>query len=62
MKLPKYYDSIIQQEDALDMEIRKEKRRKMAKANKRDNTYLRLRVKEKCKKAQTKQIERQENI
>jgi hypothetical protein len=58
MKLPKYYDSVLEIEDELGMLKRKSKRRKMANKNKEDNTSERLTVKEKVKKAQIKQLSR----
>lgn len=55
-KLPKYYDNILEQEDELDMQRRKDKRRKLANERKSDNTYERLEVKRKIKETQTKQL------
>lgn len=58
MKLPKYYDSILEQENELEMMRRKGKRRRQAEKNKEDNTYDRLLTKEKVKKAQINQLKR----
>jgi hypothetical protein len=55
MSLPKYYDTILEQMGE-DIEKRKIERKK--KLDKEDNTYERLRVKEKVKDAQIKQLER----
>jgi hypothetical protein len=52
MKLPKYYDSVIEMEDEIAYQYRKGKRRRQAKENEADNTYERLSVKEHVKKAQ----------
>lgn len=58
-KLPKYYDSILEQEDALAFEIRKRKRKKEAKKRADDNTPDRLAQKETCKIAQSNQLKRE---
>lgn len=56
MKLPKYYDSILEAENEIEFELRKLNRRKKAEQFKEDNTYERLLVKEKVKKAQLNQL------
>ena len=52
MKLPKYYDSVLEMEDELEFRKRKARRRTQAELRKEDNTFERLMVKEKVKKAQ----------
>lgn len=52
MKLPKYYDNVLEAEDEIEMMYRKDKRRKEAHKRKHDNTLERLAVKEKVKLAQ----------
>lgn len=58
MKLPKYYDNILEAENELEMMARKDKRRKAAAKNKKDNTLARLGVRETVKKAQLNMLER----
>jgi hypothetical protein len=58
MKLPKYYDSVIEIEDEIGMMSRKSKRRKEANKRKEDNTLDRLKVKETVKLAQTGRLKR----
>lgn len=58
MKLPKYYDSILEIEDEIEMMHRKDARRKEAHKNKHDNTLARLGVKEKVKHAQLGMLKR----
>ena len=55
-KLPKYYDSLLEKEDPFDFMDRKEKRKENI--NHEDNTFARLRVKNKVKDAQINQLER----
>lgn len=55
-KLPKYYDSLLEKEDPLEMLERKEKRAENI--NPLDNTFERLRVKETVKLASINQLER----
>lgn len=57
-KLPKYYDSIIEQEDIEAMLERKDQRRKRAAAVASDNTIERLAVKRKVKEAQLTHLKR----
>jgi hypothetical protein len=54
--LPKYYDKILEKEDPIGYLERKEKRQE--KVNPMDNTFSRLRVKEKIKTAQLNQLKR----
>lgn len=54
--LPKYYDSLIEKTDPEELRKRKAKRR--SKIDETDNTYDRLRVKEKVKIAQINQLQR----
>jgi hypothetical protein len=58
MKLPKYYDNVLEAENELEMMRRKAKRKKRAKDNAEDNTWARLAVKETVKKAQISQLKR----
>lgn len=58
MKLPKYYDSILEMEDEIAMIERKAKRKSKALKNKADNTFERLAVKETVKKAQLQSLTR----
>lgn len=51
--LPKYYDSILEQEDALELLNRKRKRRYALKKRSQDNTPERLVDRERVKEAQT---------
>jgi hypothetical protein len=55
-KLPKYYDSILEEEDPIAYMERKEKRKEHI--NPLDNTFKRLRVKEEVKNAQINQLKR----
>lgn len=55
-KLPKYYDTILEQENEIEFEIRKRKRKKEAKKRKEDNTPDRLVTKEYIKKIQFNQL------
>lgn len=58
MKLPKYYDSVLEMEDEVDMMRRKRRRKTAAELRKEDNTFERLQVKEKVKRAQLDQLKR----
>lgn len=58
MKIPKYYDSMLEIEDEIDYQNKKRKRQKEANKHKDDNTIERLAVKEAVKKAQTKSLNR----
>jgi hypothetical protein len=55
-KIPKYYDSILEEIDPIGYLERKEKR--LEKINPMDNTFERLRVKEKVKDAQIQMLKR----
>jgi hypothetical protein len=55
MSLPKYYDSVLEQ---LGEELEERKLQRMRSLDKSDNTFDRLRVKEKVKKAQIAQLKR----
>jgi hypothetical protein len=56
MKLPKYYDNVLEAENEIEMQERKLKRK--SKIIKSENTLVRLAVKEKVKKAQISQLTR----
>ena len=58
LALPRYYDSMLEMEDAMDMEQRKIKRKKALEKHADDNTLARLAVKEKVKQAQTSTLKR----
>lgn len=58
IQIPKFYDSILEEEDIELYEKIKAKRRKRAEDNKEDNNLDRLRVKEICKKSQVRQLKR----
>lgn len=58
MKLPRYYDNVIEAENEIEMMERKKKRRIEANRRKEDNTYERLKVKEKVKEAQLNNLKR----
>lgn len=58
MKLPKYYDNILELEDEIEMLYRKGKRRRLAKQQSDDNTIERLETKERVKDAQINQLKR----
>jgi hypothetical protein len=58
MKLPKYYDSLLEREDEQSMKERKFRRLKQAHIRRKDNTYERLLVKEKVKEKQLEQLRR----
>lgn len=57
-KLPKYYDNILEQENALEMQQRKDVRRKRAAQQALDNTLERLHTKKTVKEAQLNQLKR----
>lgn len=57
-KLPKYYDNLLKAEDEKSMLYRKNRRRRDAESREEDNTYERLKTKEKVKKAQLNQLKR----
>jgi len=57
-KIPKYYDSILEQENELELQYKKDKRRREASKRKSDNTIERLRVKELIKTEQIKLLKR----
>lgn len=58
VKPPRYYDNLLFSEDEHKHQAIKDKRRKDAKQRKEDNTYERLRQREKCKQLQIKTLHR----
>lgn len=58
MKLPKYYDTILEAQDELEFLNRKKVRKRVAMQHADDNTPQRLRAKEKVKEAQLNQLKR----
>lgn len=64
VKVPRYYDSILEQEDAIELDIRKRKRAQKALENASDNTPQRLQAKAAVEMVKLKKLVRplEENI
>jgi hypothetical protein len=58
MKLPKYYDSMIEMENEIEFQERKKERKRKAIKNKENNTWQRLEARKQCQEAKMKLLTR----